>query len=48
MDIDGISVVSRWLGHKYIATTMIYARVNREKLKLASKAFDKNLRKSVC
>ncbi len=26
---------------------MIYARVKRDKLKLASKAFDKNLRKSV-
>ena len=44
---EDIAVVSRWLGHKDIATTMIYARVNRDKLKLASKAFDKNLRKSV-
>ena len=45
---EDIAVVSRWLGHKDIATTMIYARVNRDKLKLASKVFDKNLRKSVC
>jgi integrase len=37
---EDIAVVSRWLGHKDIATTMIYARVNRDKLKLASKAFD--------
>ena len=37
---EDIAVVSRWLGHKDIATTMIYARVNRGKLKLASKAFD--------
>ena len=44
---EDISVVSRWLGHKDISTTMIYARVNRDKLKLASKVFDKNLRKSV-
>ncbi|SVB76329.1 uncharacterized protein METZ01_LOCUS229183 [marine metagenome] len=28
------------MGHKDIATTMIYAHVNRDKLKLASKAFD--------
>ena len=44
---EDIAVVSRWLGHKDIATTMIYARVNRDKLKLASKAFDTNLHKSV-
>jgi len=44
---EDIAVVSRWLGHKDIATTMIYARVNRDKLKLASKTFDTNLRKSV-
>ena len=37
---EDIAVVSRWLGHKDIATTMIYARVNRDKLKLASEAFD--------
>ena len=44
---EDIAVVSLWLGHKDITTTMIYARVNRDKLKLASKAFETNLHKSV-
>lgn len=41
-----IATVSKWLGHKDIATTMIYARVNRDTLKDSAKVFDTNLHKS--
>ena len=41
-----IATVSKWLGHKDIATTMIYARVNRDTMKDSAKAFDTNLHKS--
>jgi integrase len=34
-----IETVSKWLGHKSIVTTMIYARVKRETLKDSAKAF---------
>ena len=42
-----IATVSKWLGHKDIATTMIYARVNHDRLKDSAKVFDTNLHKSV-
>ena len=41
-----IATVSKWLGHKDIATTMIYARVNRDTMKDSAKAFDTNLHKT--
>jgi len=39
-----IATVSKWLGHRNIATTMIYARVNRDTMKDSANAFSANIR----